>query len=122
VSSGMVKSHLEGDVLVVAPQGALDLHTVGALRKAFTRAFKDGHTHLVVDLDGVDLMDSSGLGVLVGALKTAHESRGSVRLICTKPPLLRTFRVTGLNKVFTIHESLAGLTRPSETTPGVPPR
>jgi anti-sigma B factor antagonist len=116
VSSSPVKSRLEGDV-VVEPEGALDLHTVGALREAFTDAFGAGHIHLVVVLDGVDFMDSSGLGVLVGAFKTARARRGSLRLVCNKAFLLRTLRITGLNKVLPVHESLEGLLSPSNAAP-----
>jgi anti-sigma B factor antagonist len=116
VSFSTVKSHVEGDVLVVEPEGALDLYTVGALRRTFTEAFEAGHTHLVVVLNGVDLMDSSGLGVLVGALKAARVREGSVRLVCTQPLLLQTLRLTGLDKVFMVRASVQEVVSPPSST------
>jgi anti-sigma B factor antagonist len=117
VGSFAVRSRLAGDLLVVEPEGALDIHTVGALRDAFTQAFGAGRTQLVVLLDGLDFMDSSGLGVLVGGFKSARDRGGSLWLVCTKPFLLRTLRITGLNKVFTVHQSLDSLVRPSGAGP-----
>jgi anti-sigma B factor antagonist len=106
VSSFAAKSRVVGDLMVVEPEGALDLNTVGKLRDAFTDAFDAGYKDLVVVLDGLDFMDSSGLGVIVGALKRARASDGSVRLVCNKTFILKTLRVTGLNRVFAVHDSL----------------
>jgi anti-sigma B factor antagonist len=117
VGSFAVKSRLAGNVLVLEPEGPLDIHTVAELREAFTQAFGDGNTHLVVVLDGLDFMDSSGLGVLVGGFKNARERGGSLRLVCTKPFLLKTLRITGLSKVFSVHGSLEGLISPSGAGP-----
>ncbi len=66
----------------------------------------DGQRHLVLHLEGVDLLDSAGLGVLVGALKRARQSGGSLRLVCTQQQVLKVFRVTGLDTVLPIHPSV----------------
>jgi anti-sigma B factor antagonist len=93
--------------------GDLDLNTVGLLRETLMTALERGQTHQVVVLDGLDFMDSSGLGVLVGALKRARETDGSVGLVCKRPFLARTLHVTGLDRVFTVHESLDGFLEPA---------
>lgn len=65
-----------------------------------------GNYQLVVDLDGVDFMDSTGLAVLVGGLKRVKEHKGSLALSCTNDSILRVLSLTGLNKVFPVHESV----------------
>ena len=65
-----------------------------------------GKYHLVVDMEGVDFLDSTGLGVLVGGLKRVRAHEGSLRLVCTQERILKIFRITGLTKVFPIHASV----------------
>jgi len=60
---------------------------------------------LRVDLQKVEFMDSSGLGVLVGGLKRVKSHQGSVTLVCTQENILKIFRITGLVKVFPIFSS-----------------
>ena len=66
----------------------------------------DGKYHLVVDMERVDFLDSTGLGVLVGGLKRVRAHDGSLRLVCTQERILKIFRITGLTKVFPIHASV----------------
>jgi anti-sigma B factor antagonist len=54
----------------------------------------------------VEFIDSTGLGVLVGMLQRIRARDGSMSLVCSRDGLLRVFRITGLEKVFTIHGSL----------------
>ncbi len=63
--------------------------------------------HIVVDLEKVDFLDSTGLGVLVGGLKRVRSHDGSLQLVCTHEKILKIFRITGLTKVFPIHSSVA---------------
>ena len=60
----------------------------------------------VVDLEAVEFLDSTGLGVLVGGLKRVRAHEGSLRLVCTQERILKIFRITGLTKVFPIHSSV----------------
>ncbi len=61
---------------------------------------------MIVNLEGVDFLDSTGLGVLVGALKRVRAHEGSLRLVCTQERLLKIFRITGLAKVFPIYDTV----------------
>ena len=63
-------------------------------------------SNIIVDLQGVGFIDSSGLGVLVGALRRAKERSGSIRLVCDRDNVLKIFRITGLDKVFPIFDSV----------------
>jgi anti-sigma B factor antagonist len=89
-----------GDRTVVVVGGEIDVYTAPKLREQLIDLVSSGQYHLVVDMEGVEFLDSTGLGVLVGA----HE--GSLRLVCTQERILKIFRITGLTKVFPIHSSV----------------
>ncbi|MBM6404595.1 STAS domain-containing protein [Phycicoccus sp. CSK15P-2] len=94
------------DVSVVTVDGEVDVHTAAQLRQALDQEIAEGFVRLVVDLDGVAFLDSTGLGVLVGRLKLVRNASGWMRIVCSSERILRVFRITGLDKVFGIHESL----------------
>jgi anti-sigma B factor antagonist len=91
---------------VLAVTGEVDVATAPRLREQLVQLVAQGHHHLVVDLEGVDFLDSTGLGVLVGALKRVRLQEGELTLVCTQPRIVKVFDITGLSKVFTLHESV----------------
>ena len=92
---------------IVAVGGEIDVYTAPKLRDKITELVNGGHHTLLVDLEAVEFLDSTGLGVLVGGLKKVRAQDGTMSLICSQDRLLKIFRITGLAKVFTIHESEA---------------
>jgi ABC-type transporter Mla MlaB component len=66
--------------------------------------------NVVVDLDGVEFLDSTGLGVLVGAMKRLRLANGRFWLVCGKEPLLKIFRITALDQVFPIYPTVEAAT------------
>ena len=95
-----------GGWVVLAVTGEVDVATAPRLRERLVSLVADGHHRIVVDLDGVDFLDSTGLGVLVGALKRVRTHDGELALVCTKPRILKGFEITGLTRVFPMHESV----------------
>ncbi len=89
------------------------------LRERLNELVAEGEYHLVVDMAGVDFLDSTGLGVLVGGLKRARSHEGSLQLVCDQEKILKVFRITGLTKVFPIHASLAGALTGADQDPPV---
>jgi len=96
----------EGDRTVIAVGGEIDVYTAPKLREQIVQLVDEGHYHLVVDMEQVEFLDSTGLGVLVGGLKRVRAHDGSLRLVCTQERILKIFRITGLTKVFGIHDSV----------------
>lgn len=90
---------------IIAVQGEIDVYTAPKLRDSITELVAGGAHHLVVDMEGVDFLDSTGLGVLVGGLKKVRAHDGSLKLVCTQERLLKIFRITGLAKIFRIHDT-----------------
>ncbi len=91
---------------VVAVGGEIDVYTAPKLRDKISEVVAAGRHELVVDLEQVEFLDSTGLGVLVGGLKKVRAEDGSLSLVCSQERLLKIFRITGLAKVFTIHGSV----------------
>jgi anti-sigma B factor antagonist len=91
---------------VLSVTGEIDVATAPRLREKLVSLVADGHHRIIVDLDQVDFLDSTGLGVLVGALKRVRTHDGELALVCTKPRILKGFEITGLTRVFPMHESV----------------
>ncbi len=96
----------EGEHTVISVTGEIDVYTAPKLREALIGLVNAGSYHLVVDVEGVDFLDSTGLGVLVGGLKRVRSHDGSLQIVCTHERLLKIFRITGLTKVFAIHDTV----------------
>jgi anti-sigma B factor antagonist len=92
----------QGDRTVVAVTGEIDVYTAPKLREQIVSLVDEGQYHLVVDMSGVEFLDSTGLGVLVGGLKRVRAHDGSLALVCNEERILKIFRITGLTKVFPI--------------------
>ncbi len=94
--------------LVVAVHGELDVGGAAELRGVLLEAIEEHPGRpLVVDLEGVDFIDSAGLGVLVGGLKRARDAGGDLQLVATGQSVVRVLELTGLNRAFEIHPSRA---------------
>jgi anti-sigma B factor antagonist len=97
---------------VVHVRGEVDIYTSSLLRERLVELVEAGARQVVVDLSGVDFLDSSGLGVLVGALKRLRTAGGDLGLVCTSEKLLKIFRITALDRVFALHETVDAATAP----------
>ncbi len=91
--------------IVVDVTGEIDVYTAPKLRDRITELVADGVYDIVIDMEGVEFLDSTGLGVLVGGLKKVRAHEGSLSLVCTQDRLLKIFQITGLSKVFAIHDT-----------------
>lgn len=96
----------EGDHTVLDVGGEVDVYTAPKLRERLVELVGEGHYNLVVDMTKVEFLDSTGLGVLVGGLKRVRAHEGTLALVCNQERILKIFRITGLTKVFPIHDSL----------------
>lgn len=97
--------HLNGHV-VVALGGEVDVFGAPQLRDRLLGLIESGERRIVVDMDGLEFCDSSGLGVLIGGLRRARTNDGELSIACSRRKILRIFRNTGLEQVFTIYPSV----------------
>ncbi|MBO0826356.1 MAG: STAS domain-containing protein [Streptosporangiales bacterium] len=101
-----LSTRVQGDRTVIDVAGEVDVYTAPKLRETLIELVAQGSYHLVVNMEEVEFLDSTGLGVLVGGLKRVRAHDGSLRLVCSQERILKIFRVTGLAKVFPIHDSV----------------
>lgn len=91
---------------VLAVYGDLDVESGPVLRDALLAAMSAHPAcRLVVDLEGVDFLDSAGLGVLVGGRERARSQDGDLVLVATGVGVLRVLELTGLDRAFAVHGS-----------------
>lgn len=91
---------------VVELRGELDLFTAPLLRDVLLGLTGDGKYFLAIELSGLRFLDSSGLGVLVGATKRAVAGGGALCLVGAPERMLKTLRITGLLRVMPAFTSL----------------
>jgi len=92
-------------VFVLAFGGDIDVASAVTVRDALDRVIAAGHHRVVLDLNEVEFLDSTGLGVMVGRLKAVRDLGGDLRLVCTSPRIIRVLSITGLDEVFAVHPS-----------------
>jgi anti-sigma B factor antagonist len=107
MESGLEIDSSHPPVVVIRLSGEVDVFSAPRLREKVIELVNQGHRLLVVDLDAVDFLDSTGLGVLVGGLKRLRSHDGDMNLVCNEPRLLRLFALTRLESAFAIHRTLA---------------
>lgn len=88
----------QGDYRVLKPAGDLDVYTVGSLRDALGTMIDEETPKVVVDLDSVPFMDSSGLGALMGGVRRLREAGGDLAIACTREQHLKLFSITGFGE------------------------
>jgi anti-sigma B factor antagonist len=94
------------DPFVMHAGGDLDVYTAPQLKAAFDKVGLAGKT-IVLDLSGVHFIDSSALGMLVAALQQNRTYGGEVYLVMDDPHLLKIFRITGFDTLFSIFPEVA---------------
>ncbi len=102
-----VSTRREAGLGIVEAKGEIDMATAGIVRQAITDLIADGCVDLVLDLGPLTFIDSTGLGVIVGARKKAEHLGGSFVVVCTHPRILRLLDITGLSQAMPVHATVA---------------
>jgi len=97
----------EGGVVIAAVTGEIDISTVAQLRERLYELADNGGT-LIVDLNRVEFIDSTGLGALVGTARRIAEHGGSLYAVCAQPQPRRLLWVTGVDKRIPLAATVAG--------------
>jgi anti-sigma B factor antagonist len=105
----------DAGVKLLIPSGRLDVAGAPSLKEAVTEAVteavKNGRPRVVIDLEGVSFVDSTGLGSVIAALKLVRSSKGDLRLAAPNQQVRVVLELTTLDRVFpyfaTVEEALA---------------
>lgn len=91
------------DHAVLAVSGDVDMHTAPALRQQIAELVAAGNNRVLVDMSGVDFLDSTGLGALLGGLKEIRGGDGRLALVGVNDRVMKVFTITALDTVFDIY-------------------
>ena len=102
----------EGDWTVVAVVGELDLALAPRVRHAVVEAlgparFRSGPPQVVLDLEAVHFIDSSGLGLVLGVLRRVRQAGGTLRVVVVEPQVTGLFALLGLDTIVDLRPSVA---------------
>ena len=95
-----------GTYVVLAPEGKFNLVAAPALKARIDELIVAGTTRIVVDLRGVDFIDSSGLGALIGGLKAARQAGGDLRVAAAGTQVLAVLKLTNLDRILSPHDTI----------------
>ena len=95
-----------GDVLIIKVLGGrLDAYCAQDFKKQVVQLLEDA-SNVVVSLENVSFVDSSGLGALLSCLREANKRGGDMKIAGTQPPVRAMFELTRMHRVFEIYNSI----------------
>src|SRR5918998_6055667 len=90
---------------VLAVRGEIDLFTAPELKQVLAESIEGGRVRIIVDLTDTTFLDSTALGVLIGAVKRLRSRDGALAIVNVDENIAKTFEITGLDQIFTIAPS-----------------
>ncbi len=104
----MVNFTMRSKNLIVTVTGDIDQHNAGHIREQIDlRISHENVKRLIFDFSGLDFMDSSGIGIIIGRYKLMCALNGSVSIIATKPTLCKLMELAGIGRIIPICDSLS---------------
>jgi anti-sigma B factor antagonist len=98
----VAETDLDDRTRILAASGEVHVSTAPELSDRLNRAIDAGRTRIVLDFSGVEFIDSTGLSVLLAALRRVGLQDGALVIVCTNPTVLRLFEITRLDVTFDI--------------------
>jgi anti-sigma B factor antagonist len=96
----------DGDTRVISVSGEIHVTTAPEFSTRLNDAIADGARGVVIDMAGVEFIDSTGLSVLLNGLRRVTRADGKLALVVTNPTVLRLFEITKLDTTFDIRPTL----------------
>jgi stage II sporulation protein AA (anti-sigma F factor antagonist) len=101
-----IELEIKHDVLCIRLSGELDHHTAEELRQLASKAIEeDDIRHIVLNLERLTFMDSSGLGVILGRYKQIKQLHGEMVVCAISPAIERLFDMSGLFKIIRLEQT-----------------
>ena len=101
----LIEQDVDARTHVITVSGEIHVSTAPEFSRRLDAAIARGKTGLVLDLSPTEFIDSTGLSVLLNALRRVTRQRGRMALVCTNPTVLRLFEITRLDSTFDIHDT-----------------
>ena len=98
----LLEEELDDHTRVISVSGEIHVTTAPEFSERLNSAIAAGTTSVVIDMSGVEFIDSTGLSVLLNGLRRLTRRRGALSVVCTNPTVLRLFEITRLDSTFHI--------------------
>jgi len=92
----------EENIWSIELAGEVDIYTAGQLKEAFIKIIEEKKESIRIDAEKLEYIDSTGLGVLIGALKRLRQDNKNIIIFNIKPSIKKLLNITGLDKIFVI--------------------
>ncbi|CAL9509798.1 Anti-sigma-B factor antagonist [Nocardiopsis dassonvillei] len=102
-----LSTKVESRSVIVAVEGELDIATTNDLQEHIRSAIEDHGPWLILDMSGLDFMDSSGLNVIINAYRTVRERDGALALAALNERVTKVVRLVGLHRQVPVHQTVA---------------
>jgi len=99
-----IENKIQDNIIEIKPIGEVDIYTSPKLKNKIFALIDERNTNILIDGEGLEYIDSTGLGVLMSIYKKLQEKGLNFTIINLKPNIYKLFDITGLNKVFNIRE------------------
>lgn len=86
----------------VSLSGEIDIYNAPELKSSLLKVIDQNKGDIQIDCEDLNYIDSTGLGVLISALRKVKDYDGTITIKNLKPYIYKIFTITGLDKVFTI--------------------
>ncbi|MCL6520151.1 MAG: STAS domain-containing protein [Armatimonadetes bacterium] len=106
-----IKIRRAGNVPVIDLKGDVDSYTCIKLRNAIVDLIENGEFRILISMEGVQYIDSAGLGTLIGGLRRTGERNGGMALIGANTQVKKVLSITGLTKVLDLYDNEADAIR-----------
>ncbi|MFC1745394.1 anti-sigma factor antagonist [Candidatus Riflebacteria bacterium] len=97
--------NIDNNTIVIHLKGDLDMYTLPVAKEKMKEVLADKIKRVIIDLENVNYIDSSGLGFFIGTLKKMREFEGELKLIKLTPYIYGIFKLIQLHQIISIHES-----------------
>jgi anti-sigma B factor antagonist len=98
----ITEQSIDAERHVLAVRGEIDLFTAPELKQVLAESIEAGRNRIIVDLTETTFLDSTALGVLIGAVKRLRSRHGALAIVNVDENIAKTFEITGLDQIFTI--------------------
>ena len=100
-----IGTKVDGEIDVISVSGEIDIYSAPDFKNSLYEVIGSGDRDIILECGLLTYIDSTGLGILLGALKRVRQNEHNVYIRHLKDNIRKLFRITGLDKVFVMEES-----------------
>lgn len=96
----------QDEVVIITVRGEIDLYNAKKLSDALESAHQEGVKNIIIDVEKVSYIDSTGIGALIKGKKIFNSADGDVKLASVQESIQDVFNRTKLDSIFKYYENI----------------